>query len=49
MMNRKKMKTQKASKEAKDLKEAEQKAIDIIKNLPINKKPTGPVNSSQKK
>jgi len=42
------MKIKKTNKEAKNLKEAEQKAKKIIKSLPINKKPSGPISGPQK-
>jgi len=37
------METKKTNREAKDLKEAEQKAKNTIKHLPIKTKPAGPV------
>jgi hypothetical protein len=45
IMKRMTMKTKKENREAKDLKEAEQKAKKIIGGLPIRKKPTVPMRA----
>ena len=42
------MKIKKTNREATNLKEAEQKVKKIIKELPISKKPAGPISNFKK-